>query len=59
MSYENAFNRVRPLVEAIAVWEREKGSACGLLPSEYSDFIRHIQKGLFLSSCRGALDEVR
>ncbi len=48
----------RPLLEAIAQWERENGSVCGILPSEHASLVAVIEKaalGLY-TSARGAVD---
>jgi len=48
----------RPILEAIAQWERENGSVCGILPTEHASLVKVIEQaclGLY-TSARGAVD---
>lgn len=41
----------RPLIEAIAAWETERGTICAILPHEYEDFITVLKRAAAKPTC--------
>lgn len=48
----------RPILEAIAQWERENGSVCGILPTEHASLVKVIERACLgiHTSARGAVE---
>jgi hypothetical protein len=47
----------RPLLEAIANWEREHGTICVMMPHEREDFIAGLQRAAIFGSARAAAED--
>lgn len=48
----------RPILEAIAQWERENGTVCGILPTEHASLVKVIERACLgiHTSARGAVE---
>lgn len=47
-----------PILKAIAAWETENGTVCGMLPEQYESFIKVVERAcLGQGSARAALDD--
>lgn len=44
----------RPLIDAIADWERENGTVAAIMPFEYEDFLTKLKYAALKGSARGS-----